>query len=194
MTQRASEPEGPRFRYNAALAQTIEQHWQKTWDEQGTFWAQEDRSWLWYNDTIESHAFALRTVMELTPEEPKKDGLVQWILLNKKLNQWKSTRATAEVIYSLLHYLKKEGAPGIREDATVTIGSQKVQFVFEPDSYTGKKNQIVVEVKACGVCASELHPWQDGGWGLPTRFGHVPGWIVRAGGAGGGLTGRATGP
>ncbi|MDN6051131.1 MAG: leucine--tRNA ligase [Bifidobacterium mongoliense] len=39
MTQRASEPEGPRFRYNAALAQTIEQHWQKTWDEQGTFWA-----------------------------------------------------------------------------------------------------------------------------------------------------------
>lgn len=31
-----SEPE---FRYNAKLAQTIEQHWQQTWDEKGTFWA-----------------------------------------------------------------------------------------------------------------------------------------------------------
>lgn len=29
----------PMFRYNAQLAQEIEQRWQKTWDEQGTFWA-----------------------------------------------------------------------------------------------------------------------------------------------------------
>jgi uncharacterized protein YfaS (alpha-2-macroglobulin family) len=82
--------------------------------------------------------------MELEPKDSRRDGLVQWLLLNKKLNQWKSTRATAEVIYSLLHYLKAEGALAIREDATVTIGSQKVSFVFEPDRYTGKKNQIVV--------------------------------------------------
>ena len=85
----------------------------KTNEEQGTFWAPEDRSWLWYNDTIETHAFALRTLLELDPASAKKDGLVQWLLLNKKLNQWKSTRATAEVIYSLVHYLKKEGALGV---------------------------------------------------------------------------------
>ena len=29
----------PAFRYNAQLAQDIEQRWQQTWDEQGTFWA-----------------------------------------------------------------------------------------------------------------------------------------------------------
>ncbi|KFI46584.1 leucyl-tRNA synthetase [Bifidobacterium bohemicum] len=33
---RASEP---RFRYNAAMAQQIEQKWQKQWDDKGTFWA-----------------------------------------------------------------------------------------------------------------------------------------------------------
>ncbi|HMM36894.1 MAG TPA: alpha-2-macroglobulin family protein, partial [Thermoanaerobaculia bacterium] len=81
----------------------------KTTEELGTFWAQEDRSWLWYNDTIETHAFALRTLTELTPKDPRRDGLVQWLFLNKKLNQWKSTRATAEVLYSLVHYLKAEG-------------------------------------------------------------------------------------
>ena len=86
----------------------------KPTEEQGTFWAPEDRSWLWYNDTIETHAFALRTLMELDPQNAQTDGLVQWLLLNKKLNQWKSTRATAEVIYSLVHYLKKEGALGVR--------------------------------------------------------------------------------
>jgi hypothetical protein len=72
----------------------------KTTEELGTFWAQEDRSWLWYNDTIETHAFALRTLTELTPKDSRRDGLVQWLFLNKKLNQWKSTRATAEVLYS----------------------------------------------------------------------------------------------
>ncbi|HSA22040.1 MAG TPA: MG2 domain-containing protein, partial [Myxococcota bacterium] len=116
----------------------------KTAEDQGTFWAPEDRGWLWYNDTIETHAFAVRTVMEITPEEPKLDGLVLWLFLNKKLGHWKSTRATAEVIYSLLHYLKKTEQLGTREAATVSVGPDKREFVFEPDEYTGKKNQIVV--------------------------------------------------
>ena len=116
----------------------------KTTDDQGTFWAPEDRAWLWYNDTIETHAFALRTTMELTPTEPKIDGLVLWLLLNKKLNHWKSTKATAEVIYSLAAYLKTTKQLGVKEVALVTVGNQKTEFAFDPDQYTGKKNQIVI--------------------------------------------------
>jgi uncharacterized protein YfaS (alpha-2-macroglobulin family) len=116
----------------------------KTAEDQGTFWAPEDRSWLWYNDTIETHAFAVRTEMELMPNDPKLDGLVLWLLLNKKMNHWKSTRATAEVIYSLAHYLKTTNQLGVREEATVTVGPEQTKFVFEPDRYTGKKNQIVI--------------------------------------------------
>jgi uncharacterized protein YfaS (alpha-2-macroglobulin family) len=116
----------------------------KSAEDQGTFWAPEDRAWLWYNDTIETHAFAIRTEMELIPEDPKLDGLVLWIFLNKKLNHWKSTRATAEVIYSLANYLKNTGQLGLREDASVTVGNQRTAIVFEPDQYTGKKNQIVI--------------------------------------------------
>jgi uncharacterized protein YfaS (alpha-2-macroglobulin family) len=116
----------------------------RTTQDEGTFWAPEDRAWLWYNDTIETHAFALRTLMEIVPEDPRKDGLVQWLFLNKKFNQWKSTRATAEVIYSLVHYLQKEGAAAAREDARITAAGTSVQFVFEPDRYTGKKNQLVI--------------------------------------------------
>lgn len=113
-------------------------------DELGTFWAPEDRAWLWYNDTIETHAFALRTLSELEPADARRHGLVHWLFLNKKLNHWKSTRATAEVIYSLVHYLEKEGTLGAREDATVTVGAQTRSYVFEPSEYTGKKNQWVI--------------------------------------------------
>ncbi len=116
----------------------------RTTQDEGTFWAPEERAWLWYNDTIETHAFALRALMELSPQDARKDGLVQWLFLNKKLNHWKSTRATAEVVYSIVHYLRREGALGAREDATVLLAGQTVHYVFEPDKYTGKKNQIVV--------------------------------------------------
>ena len=39
----------------------------KTERDLGTYWAPEDRAWLWYNDTIETHALALRALGELDP-------------------------------------------------------------------------------------------------------------------------------
>jgi len=116
----------------------------KTTVDGGTSWAPEDRGWLWYNDTIESHAFALRTLMELKPADARSEGLVQWLFLNKKLNHWKSTRATAEVIYSVAYFLKKTGALGVQETITAEACGAKTTFTFEPDKYTGKKNQLVI--------------------------------------------------
>jgi uncharacterized protein YfaS (alpha-2-macroglobulin family) len=127
----------------------------KTTIDGGTSWAPEDRGWLWYNDTIETHAFALRTLMELKPADTRSEGLVQWLFLNKKLNHWKSTRATSEVIYSVAYFLKKTGALGVRESVTAEACGTKTTFTFEPDKYTGKKNQLVVPGEKMGPeCAT----------------------------------------
>lgn len=115
----------------------------KVSDEEGTHWAQEDRTWLWYNDTIETHAMALRTGSELNSKRETLDGMVHWLFLNKKLNHWKSTRGTAEVLYSLTHYLKKTKQLGVKEKINVKMDSETYKFDFDPDKYTGKKNQIV---------------------------------------------------
>ncbi len=109
----------------------------------GTYWAAEDRSWLWYNDTVETHAFVLYAMLELDPQSKLLDGVAQWLLLDKKLGHWKSTKATAEAIYALTHYSKRAGTLGIREEATVSIGPDRTQLVFEPSKADGKR-QIVV--------------------------------------------------
>lgn len=119
----------------------------KTTPDEGTFWQPSDRSWLWYHDTIEGHAFALRALMELSPKDPRRAGLVQWLLLNKKLNHWKSTRASAEAIYALVKYLETEKALGLREETTVTVGAVTKQFVFAPDD-AGRQQQLVLEGNA----------------------------------------------
>jgi hypothetical protein len=111
----------------------------------GIFWAPEERGWLWYNDTLESHAFALRALMELSPDDGRRHGLVQWLFLNRKLNQWKSTRATAEAVYALVHYLSQEGNLGGREAIDVRIGDRVPETMrFEPDEYSGRNRQIVL--------------------------------------------------
>lgn len=113
-------------------------------DELGTFWAREDRSWLWYNDEIDTQAFALRTQMELDRKDVHNEGLVQWLFLNKKLNHWKSTRSTAEVIYALTHYLDATAQLGVKEAVKVEAGDVSEEFRFDPERYTGKKNQLVI--------------------------------------------------
>ncbi len=111
----------------------------------GTYWAPEDRAWLWYNDTIETHAFALRTLAELQPKDERREGLVQWLFLNKKLNHWKSTRATAEVLYALAYYLRGEGALGVTETVDVTVGRREpTRFVFEPETSVERRPQLVL--------------------------------------------------
>lgn len=122
----------------------------------GTDWAQEARTWLWYNDTVESHAFALRVQTELGPNEPKTAGLVQWLFLNKKLGHWKSTKATAEAIYAVAHYLDKTARPVARERVDVKAGAVKATFTFEPDRYTGKKNRLVIDGPDVGAAVSKI--------------------------------------
>lgn len=118
----------------------------KTTRDEGTSWAVEDKSWLWYNDTVETQAFALKELMEVNPNDEQGEGLMLWLFLNKKLNHWKSTKATAEALYSILWYLKSKDAVAVREGVDVRFGTGETkQFVYEPDKYTGKKNQIVLE-------------------------------------------------
>jgi uncharacterized protein YfaS (alpha-2-macroglobulin family) len=134
----------------------------KTTVDGGTSWAPEERGWLWYNDTIETHAFALRTLMELAPSDARSEGLVQWLFLNKKLNHWKSTRATSEVIYSVAWFLKKTGALGVRESVTAESCGTKATFVFEPDKYTGKKNQLVIAGDKLGPECATIRVSKEG--------------------------------
>ena len=62
--------------------------------------------------------------LELAPADARRDGLVQWLFLNKKLNQWKSTRATAEVIYSLVWYLRRKARWPCARRPRSTVGGQ----------------------------------------------------------------------
>jgi len=110
----------------------------------GISWTPEDRSWLWTRDTIEGHAFALRVMTELYPEDARTRGLVKWLLLNKKLNHWKSTRASAEAIYALAFYLDLNGELGQDQEVLVRAGDTERSFEFESrDISSGNQHWVI---------------------------------------------------
>jgi uncharacterized protein YfaS (alpha-2-macroglobulin family) len=110
----------------------------------GVYWLPEVSAWLWYNDTIETHAWALRALDEIAPDEPRRAGLVQWLFLQKKLGHWKSTRATAEVLHALLGYLEDERLVDARQQIAVTVGGETTALHYAPGDEAGTKRQVVL--------------------------------------------------
>ncbi|MCL2011594.1 MAG: MG2 domain-containing protein [Cystobacterineae bacterium] len=128
--------------------------WLESWmklsretENEGRFWAPESMSWVWYNDTLENHAFTLHALTTLSPGDVRAKGLVQWLFLNKKLSHWRSTRTTAEVLYALVGYLKAQNLMAKTERLEVSVGPQKKAFVFEPSNIETGKQQWVFEGK-----------------------------------------------
>ncbi|MDD5629479.1 MAG: hypothetical protein PHU21_10475, partial [Elusimicrobia bacterium] len=104
----------------------------------GVYWTPEKLSWLWYNDTVETHAFILRTLLALKPKDPRIPGMVQWLLFNRKGNEWKSTKASAAAIYSLLDVLKSRGSLDQGDGYTLRWGPDVETAQVEPFDWLAK--------------------------------------------------------
>ena len=63
------------------------------------------------------------------------------------------------------------------------IAPRRSELVQAPTPEPGA-GEVAIDVKVCGVCASELHPWMDEQPDYPVRRGHEPAGVVRAIGAG----------
>lgn len=101
-------------------------------DIAGVYWTPEKISWLWYNDTVEKHAFILRTLLAVHPKDPKIAGMVRWLLFNRKANEWKSTKASAAAIYSLLDVMKSKGSLDKAENYSIKWGKVSETKELQP--------------------------------------------------------------
>ncbi|MBN2143670.1 MAG: hypothetical protein JW774_03505 [Candidatus Aureabacteria bacterium] len=104
----------------------------------GVYWTPEKFSWIWYSDTVEKHAFFLKTLQELRPEDKRIPGMVQWLLFNRKGCVWKSTKASSAAVFSLLGYLSQTGALDKDESFTIQWGQKKDKILVKADDFLDK--------------------------------------------------------
>ena len=113
----------------------------KTDRDLGTFWAPEDRAWLWYNDTIETHAFALRALTELEPDDDRapRPGAVAVAQQEAQPLEVDPRHRRGDLLPGPLPRAAR-ATLGVREDAHGHRRRRDARdFVFEPDEYTGKQ-------------------------------------------------------
>jgi uncharacterized protein YfaS (alpha-2-macroglobulin family) len=113
------------------LLQNILQFAQRD-DSNETAWIRtpQDGWWFWWNNDIETNAWALKALVAIDPKNDLSPRIVKWLLNNRKNGTyWRSTRDTAQVIAAMVDYMRASGEANPDYTLTVKLDGQPVKNV-----------------------------------------------------------------
>jgi len=103
-------------------------------DEMGMYWARQ-QGWFWYQAPVESQAMLIEAFDEISNDKKSVDEMKIWLLKQKQIRMWETSRATVDAIYALIlrgtNFLSED--PGI----TINIGNEKI----DPAKFTDTKKE-----------------------------------------------------
>ena len=95
--------------------------WVRTPDE---YW------WFWWNNDIETNAWALKAIVTLDPKNDLAPRLVKWLLNNRRNGYyWRSTRDTAHVIAAMTDYMIASGEAAPEYSLTVSLDGRPIKEI-----------------------------------------------------------------
>ena len=75
----------------------------KVTGEQGMFWKdREGEGWWWWQAPIETQAMMIEAFREIDQDAKAVDDCEVWLIKQKQVGDWRTTKATADAVYSLL--------------------------------------------------------------------------------------------
>ncbi|HLS30767.1 MAG TPA: MG2 domain-containing protein [Flavobacteriaceae bacterium] len=75
-------------------------------EDWGMYWIENKPSWFWYNAPIETQALLIEAFAEIDQDRELVEAMKVWLLKNKQVNHWSSTKSTFEAINAMLRYGK----------------------------------------------------------------------------------------
>lgn len=94
-------------------------------EEMGMYWKAVDAGgYYWYNARIETQAILIEAFDEVDAKQNEINAMKLWLLKQKQVQQWPTTKATAEACYALL--LKGSDWLSEQRQVEVSLGSQKI--------------------------------------------------------------------
>ncbi len=95
-------------------------------ETQGIYWKQNLNDWGWYSSKTVNHAGALEAFNKLTPaDETFLEEMKIWLITQKEVNSWGSSRGTAEVIFTILNS-GKSWTSNESDKATIIWGGKEL--------------------------------------------------------------------
>ncbi|UCD53260.1 MAG: hypothetical protein JSW27_11560 [Phycisphaerales bacterium] len=100
----------------AQIMQSIREH-SVTDEELGMYWRDLERSWWWHRAPIETQALMIEAFDEVLGDVQAVEDCRVWLLKQKQTQNWRTTKATADAVYSLL----LRGTDYLASDALVEV-------------------------------------------------------------------------
>jgi uncharacterized protein YfaS (alpha-2-macroglobulin family) len=99
-------------------------------DELGMYF-KEEWGWWWFQAPIETQALLIEAVDEISKDRESVDLMKVWLLKQKQVQDWKTTKATAEACYALL----LRGTDWLAESTLpeITVGGQLIDLYNNPE-------------------------------------------------------------
>jgi uncharacterized protein YfaS (alpha-2-macroglobulin family) len=138
-------------------------------EEMGMYWRDTELSWWWYRAPIETQAMMIEAFDEVMDDQQSVEECKVWLLKQKQTRDWKTTKATADAVYSLL--LRGSDLLASNELVQVELAGKQVETDrveagtgFYEQTYTGDQvepelGQIRVTKVDQGVAWGGVH-WQ----------------------------------
>ena len=132
---------------------------------QGMYWRRkyESRYYPWYEAPIEQQALLLEAFSEISPRDEELKAMKQWLLLQKKGNEWQSTRATLAAVYALLLNFTADELEA--SATTITVGGETFSTAGTADKkgtgylqHTWNQEEITPSLGEVAVRTDAAHP------------------------------------
>lgn len=105
-------------------------------EEMGMYWKEFGvGGYFWHQALIESHAMMIEAFTDIDKNEATVNDLKTWLLKQKQVQNWKTTKATAEACYALL--LNGSNWLATEQTVVVQLGSSKFSSDNKEQAGTG---------------------------------------------------------
>lgn len=120
-------------------------------EELGMYWKSKP-GWFWYQSEIERQALLIEVYDEVANDQKAVEELKVWLLKQKQVNDWRTTRATSEACYALL----RRGTDVLANDklVDVTVGDK----IIDPYARKDMKVEAGTGYFKTAWTASEITP------------------------------------
>lgn len=102
---------------------------------QGVYWKQNLDDWGWFSSKVVNHAGALEAFNKLKPNDLKFiEDMKIWLITQKEVNSWGSSRGTSEVIFTILNS-GKSWTSADSDKATIIWGGKELKPETQATGY-----------------------------------------------------------
>jgi len=132
-------------------------------EEQGMYWANNRRGNDFFTSPIDVHCMILSAFNVIAPDSKETDRMKQWLLNQKRTQNWETVPATVNAIYAIL----LKGSDWLNENNTVTVNwNNRTYSTANGQTATGYLKEVIT--------ANEITP-QSGNLTV-RKTGNAPAW------------------